>query len=137
MKVKIYILFCSAAYFNTISQLYICKRHLSLKHSLLYKFVINADFIQVMITKGVDAMKGSEKQIAVTNFWRRCRTAFDEKTKPKPDKPETPHSTDQEIPAVDAATIIAAWEKRHNFMLTDSQLLTPFQQGRLWRESTT
>ena len=43
----------------------------------------DAKFIQVMITKGVDSMTGSGKQIAVTKFWRRCRTAFDEKKKRK------------------------------------------------------
>lgn len=96
--------------------------------------LLDSKFIQVMITKGVDAVKGNGKEIASTKCWRRCRTDLDEKTKPKPDKPEAPHATDQEIPAVDAATIIATWEHRQNFMLTHSQLLTPFQQGRLWRE---
>ena len=30
--------------------------------------------------------------------------------------------------------ISKAWDDRHHFTLTDSQLLTPFQQGKLWRE---
>ena len=49
-------------------------------------------------------------------------------------KAELPHGEDQEIPVLEAKTITEAWDARHGFTLTDSQILTPFQQGKLWRE---
>ena len=50
------------------------------------------------------------------------------------EKADRPHTEDQEIPATDARTISDAWDAWHDFTLTDSQILTPFQQGKLWRE---
>ena len=77
--------------------------------------MVDPKFIQVLIASGLDEMKSSGKQIALTKFWRKCRTAFGEAelqakemAKPKAAKADIPHSTDQEIPPVDAATIISA-----------------------------
>ena len=100
---------------------------LAAKEELLERVVLQ------LVATGIKELESIGKQIAFTKFWRKCRTAFDEASKSK-SKPEVAHSVDQEIPEQDTATIIAAWEVRHNFMLTDTHLLTAFQQGKLWRE---
>ena len=79
--------------------------------------------------------------MAITKLWRKRRAHLEEaEVKAKAlmtsaaAKAEKPQSEDHEIPIVEAMTISAAWEAKHGFTLTDSQIPTPVQQGKLWRD---
>ena len=103
--------------------------------------LVDSRFIQPLISAGVESLKKLGQAIAITKLWRKRRTQLEEcEAKAKAlvkvcsEKAERPHTEDQEIPTAEAKTISEAWDTRHGFTLTDSQILTPFQQGRLWRE---
>ena len=96
---------------------------------------------------GLDAVfKPLGPKAAVRKFWGRCNAQWTEEQTAKAAvatatstalavsaAPEPP-TADEGIPSKDFALIVAAWEKRHNFVLPDSQLLVPSQQKEMWRE---
>ena len=103
--------------------------------------LVVANIIEPLHSNGITEAKKPGNQVAITKLWRKCRAHLEEaEVKAKAlltsaaAKAEMPHSEDQEIPIVEAMTISAAWEAKHGFTLTDSQILTPVQQGKLWRE---
>ena len=103
--------------------------------------LVDKNFIQPLISAGVESLKKPGQAIGITKLWKKCRTLMEESelkakalVKSVVDKADRPHTEDQEIPPPDARTISDAWDTKHGFTLTDSQLLSPFQQGKLWRE---
>ena len=97
-----------------------------------------------------DGLDGVFKQMgpkaAVRKFWGRCNSQWIEEQSAKAAvasatstalaisaAPEPPPA-EEGIPSKDFALIVAAWEKRHNFVLPDAQLLVPSQQKEMWRE---
>ena len=99
-------------------------------------------FIGEAFKEGVKEFEKTGPKVATRKFWKRCRAAFDadEKAKaavlltPPPGSGTALVNGEAEIPVTDAANILKLWKARHGFVLPDSQLLIPHQQGRLWRD---
>ena len=99
-------------------------------------------FIAEAFKEGVSALDKTGPKVATRKFWKRCKAAFEADLKAKAASLVAPAAGsgtalvngEAEIPVIDAANILKLWKDRHGFILPDSQLLIPNQQGRLWRD---
>ena len=88
--------------------------------------------IAPMKSDGVNEMKQMSGPIAVKICWVLCRDDYEQGR-----KKDDPNSTVTEyaIPDREGKTIAGLWQDRHNFPLLGCQLLTPFQECKVWKEA--
>ena len=69
--------------------------------------------------------------VKLEKFWMACRDLLEESRKPKRD---IDSNTEAPIPNEEAVDIATKWFDKHGYVLPNSHLLVPNQQGKMWRE---
>ena len=87
--------------------------------------------IEPMVSANLDGMQLLGTQASIQLFWHACRDDWKGERKSMDGR-----NVEEDAPIPEKAEIklTEQWKKRHNFVLPDAQLLTAYQQGKVWRD---